>query len=66
MKNDIVVGLDIGSNSIKLVIGQHKGEFSDGRLSVIGAVSCPSAGIGKGGMINSIEDVVSSLSACVE
>ncbi len=66
MKNDIVVGLDIGSNSIKLVIGQHKGEYGDDRLSVIGAVSCPSSGIGKGGMINSIEDVVSSLSACLE
>ncbi|PKM91032.1 cell division protein FtsA [Candidatus Falkowbacteria bacterium HGW-Falkowbacteria-1] len=66
MKNDIVVGLDIGSSNIKLVIGQNKGEYGDGRLSVIGAVSHPSAGVGKGGMINSIEDVVSSLSACLE
>lgn len=66
MKNEIVAGLDIGSSSIKLVIGQYKEEQGDDRLSVIGAVSCPSAGIGKGGLINSMEDVVSSLSACLE
>lgn len=66
MKNDIIVGLDIGSSNIKLIIGQNKGEYDDNRLSVIGAVSHPSAGVGKGGMINSIEDLVSSLSACLE
>lgn len=66
MKNEIVVGLDIGSSNIKLVIAQNKEDYGDGRLSVIGAVSHPSAGVGKGGMINSIEDLVSSLSACLE
>ena len=66
MRDDIVVGLDIGSSNIKIVVGQNKGEYSDGRLSVIGAVMCPSFGIGKGCMINSLEDVISSLSACLE
>jgi cell division protein FtsA len=66
MKNDIFVGLDIGSSDIKMAIGQFKEGYEDNRLSVIGAVSHPSAGIGKGGAINSIEDAVSSLSACLE
>ncbi len=66
MKNDIFVGLDIGSSNIKMVIGQLKEDYGDNRLSVIGAVSHLSAGIGKGGIVNSIEDAVSSLSACLE
>ncbi len=66
MKNDIIVGLDIGSNSIKLVIGQKKTQYNEEKIHIIGAVSHPSSGIGKGGTINSIEDAVSSLSACVE
>jgi cell division protein FtsA len=66
MKNDIIVGLDIGSNTIKLVIGQKKIQYNEEKIHIIGAVSHPSSGIGKGGTINSIEDAVSSLSACIE
>ncbi len=66
MKNDIIVGLDIGSSKIKLIIAQKKSEYNEEKLHVIGAVSCPSAGVGKNGTINSIEDAVSSLSACLE
>ncbi len=66
MKNDIIVGLDLGSNSIKLLIAQKKQEFNEEKLHIIGAVSHPSAGIGKNGTINSIEDAVSALSACLE
>jgi cell division protein FtsA len=66
MKSDIIVGLDIGSNSIKLVIGQKKTQYNEEKIHIIGAVSHPSSGIGKGGTINSIEDAVSSLSACIE
>ncbi|MFA5644162.1 MAG: cell division protein FtsA [Patescibacteria group bacterium] len=66
MKNDIIVGLDIGSSNIKLVIAQKKFDFNEEKTHIIGAVSYPSAGIGKNGTINSIEDAVSSLSACLE
>lgn len=66
MKNDIIVGLDIGSSNIKLIIAQKKFDFNEERIHIIGAVSCPSAGVGKNGTINSIEDAVSSLSACLE
>jgi cell division protein FtsA len=66
MKNDIVVGLDIGSSNIKIIIAQKKIDFDEEKIHIIGAVSCPSSGIGKNGTINSIEDAVSSLSACLE
>lgn len=66
MKNDIIVGLDLGSSSIKLLIAQKKQEFNEEKTHIIGAVSHPSAGIGKNGTINSIEDAVSALSACLE
>ncbi len=66
MKNDIIVGLDMGSSSIKLIIAQKKIEYNEEKIHIIGAVSHPSAGIGKNGTINSIEDAVSSLSACLE
>ncbi|MDD3711381.1 MAG: cell division protein FtsA [Patescibacteria group bacterium] len=66
MKNDIIVGLDIGSSAIKLVIAQKKFDFNEEKIHVIGAVSHPSSGIGKNGVVNSIEDAVSSLSACLE
>lgn len=66
MKNDIVVGLDMGSSSVKLIIAQKKTEYNEEKIHIIGAVSHPSAGIGKNGTINSIEDAVSSLSACLE
>jgi cell division protein FtsA len=66
MKNDIIVGLDMGSNCIKLIIAQKKIEFNEESIHIIGAVSHPSSGIGKNGTINSIEDAVSSLSACLE
>ncbi len=66
MKNDIIVGLDLGSSSIKLLIAQKKQELNEETIHIIGAVSHPSAGIGKNGTINSIEDAVSALSACLE
>ncbi len=66
MKSDIVVGLDLGSSNIKLTIAQKKLEFNDEKIHIIGAVTQPSFGIGKNGTINSIEDAVSSLSACLE
>ncbi|MFC1678108.1 cell division protein FtsA [Patescibacteria group bacterium] len=63
MKNDIIAGLDIGSTAIRLVVGQRSGE--DGALNIIGAVSVPAEGINKG-VVKSIEDVTSSISACLE
>lgn len=61
MRDDVIVGLDIGSTKIRLVAAQQK----EDDLQIIGAVEAPSQGINKG-VINSIEDATSSISRCLE
>jgi len=61
MRDNLIVGLDIGSNYIRLVAGQKK----EDELQIIGAIESPSEGINKG-VINSIEDATSSISRCLE
>ncbi len=65
MKDDIIAGLDIGSTEVRLVVGQRVDSESGNKVQIIGAVSVPSEGINKGS-VNSIEDVTSSISACLE
>ena len=65
MKDDIIAGLDIGSTEVRLVVGQRVDSESGNKIQIIGAVSVPSEGINKGS-VNSIEDVTSSISACLE
>lgn len=65
MKDNIIVGLDIGSTSIRLVAGQKKINESGEQLSILGAVTVPSAGINRG-VVNSIEDATSAISSCLE
>jgi len=65
MKNDIIAGLDVGSTEVRLVVGQKTSNEDGENLQIIGAVSAPSAGISKGS-VNSIEDVTSAVSACLE
>jgi len=66
MKEDIIAGLDIGSNSIRLVVGQRASNDELGeKLQIIGAIEVPSEGINRGA-VNSIEDTTSSISSCLE
>jgi len=65
MKDDIIAGLDIGSTAIRLVIGQKVRNEEGEKLQIIGAVSSPAEGINRGA-VSSIEDVTSSISACLE
>ncbi len=65
MKDNIVAGLDIGSTSIRLVIGQRITGVTGDELQIIGAVSVPTAGVSRG-IVNSIEETTSSISACLE
>jgi cell division protein FtsA len=69
MKDNIIAGLDIGSTAVRLVVAQRLqgGMSATGSLSlqIIGAVSAASQGISKG-TVKSIEDVTSSISACLE
>lgn len=65
MKDDIIAGLDIGSTSIRLVIGQKISGPAGEELQIIGAVSGPTAGVSRG-IVNSIEETTSSISAVLE
>ncbi len=65
MKDNIIAGLDIGSTSIRLVIGQKIPGLTGEELQIIGAVSVPTAGVSRG-IVNSIEETTSSISACLE
>lgn len=62
-----IAGLDIGSSAVRIAVGQmvrQNGE-REAELQIMGAGETQSAGVHKG-VINSIEDVVSSVSACLE
>jgi len=62
-KGNIIVGIDIGSTSIKTVIAQY---FSDVEIPrIIGVGTAPSSGIRKG-MISDIEEVVKNINESVE
>ncbi len=69
MREEIIAGLDIGSTEIRLVVGQIGGARQEGgnpnAVQIIGAVSTESRGINKG-VVKSIEDVTSAISACLE
>ena len=57
-----IAGIDLGSNTIRIAVGQV---HSEGDLHIVGLGEGPSYGVGKG-VVTSIEDTVSSISACVE
>lgn len=65
---NLIAGLDIGTSAIRMAVGQlavyEEGE-RETELQILGAAEAPSAGVHKG-VINSIEDVVSSVSSCLE
>lgn len=66
MKERLVAGLDLGSAWIRLAVGQVS-MSADRRetLQIIGGVQVPSHGLSKGA-VSSLEDLVSSISACLE
>lgn len=62
----LFAGIDIGSTAVRIAVGQRlpsNGEKE--QVHIIGAAEVPSEGINRG-VINSIEDAVSSVSACIE
>ncbi|MDO8626076.1 MAG: cell division protein FtsA [Candidatus Magasanikbacteria bacterium] len=66
--SEIIAGLDIGTSAVRLVVGQRverEPENVFGEMSILAAAEAPSSGMHKG-TITSIEDVVSSVSACLE
>ena len=65
MKDNIIAGLDIGSTAVRLVVGQREDMGQGEKLRIIGATAVPAQGINRG-IITSIEDATSSISACLE
>lgn len=64
-KDILIAGLDIGSTSVRMAVGQLL-HGADGKgLHILGTAEVASEGIHKGA-ITSIEDAVSSVSACLE
>ncbi len=61
-RQSIITGIDLGSSTIRIAVGQIRPE---GDLHIIGLGEGSSDGINKG-VITSIEDTVSSISACTE
>lgn len=65
-KDFLIAGLDIGTTAVRMAVGQLVlKENGQSELQVLGAADVPSEGVNRG-VINSIEDVVSSVSACLE
>lgn len=65
MSENLIAGLDIGSANIRIVVGQVARTGETEQLNIIGVVEVPSSGLNKGSIV-SIEDAVSSISACLE
>ncbi|MEI7512916.1 MAG: cell division protein FtsA [Candidatus Uhrbacteria bacterium] len=66
MRERIVAGIDLGSHTIRLVVGQvSSGTDKREILQLIGAYEVPSRGISKGS-IRSIDDAVGAISACLD
>ncbi|MEN9846264.1 MAG: hypothetical protein RIS36_1411 [Pseudomonadota bacterium] len=59
--SSLIAGLDIGTSSIKVVVGERK---ADGRIDVIGVGTSPSRGLRKGVVVN-IEGTVNAISKAV-
>ncbi len=65
-QGNLISGLDIGSNYVRIAVGQLASTDTKGEeLQILGAAEFVSEGVQKG-VISSIEDVVSSVSACLE
>ncbi len=62
-KDGIITGLDIGSTTIRIAVGQVNPH--DHKIHVLGAAENPAEGVNKGA-VTSIEDAVSSISGVLE
>lgn len=66
MAAELIAGLDIGSRSVRVAVGTRPDrKEKNAGIQIIGVAEVPSAGISKG-VVTSIEDAVSSVSAALE
>lgn len=64
-EDTLFAGIDIGSTAVRIAVGQKLPVGDKEQVHIIGAAEVPSEGINRG-IINSIEDAVSSVSSCIE
>ncbi|KKR48863.1 MAG: Cell division protein ftsA [Candidatus Magasanikbacteria bacterium GW2011_GWC2_40_17] len=64
-QDEIIAGLDVGSTAVRLAVGQIVPVNDKKELHIIGAAEAPAEGVHRG-VVTSIEDAVSSISACLE
>ncbi len=65
IREEIITGLDIGSTAVRIAVGQPMVRADSETMHIVGAAEVPSEGVHKG-IVTSIEDTVSSISACLE
>lgn len=65
MKDTILTGLDIGSTTIRIVVGQMYSDGGERRIQLIGAAEHPTEGITRGS-ITDIDDAAQSIISCLE
>lgn len=65
INEELVAGIDIGSTAVRMAVGQMIEQAGEQSLHILGMIEVSSEGIHKG-IITSIEDAVSSTSACIE
>ena len=61
-KQDIVVGLDLGTTKVCTIIGEQD---DDGQVHIIGVGTTPSTGLKKGSVVN-IEQTIASIKKSVQ
>lgn len=64
-KTPLITGIDVGSSAIRIAVGKITHQGGGDLLQIIACAEVPAEGIHKG-IITSIDDAVSSVSACLE
>ncbi len=63
---ELIIGLDIGGTAVRIAVGALSfNEKGEKKTNVLAAVYCPSEGMHRGNIV-SIDDVVSSISNCID
>ncbi|MCX6780737.1 MAG: cell division protein FtsA, partial [Candidatus Magasanikbacteria bacterium] len=61
----LITGIDVGSSAVRIAVGQIVQQGNGQLLQILGCAEVPAEGIHKG-IITSIDDAVSSVTACLE
>ena len=65
VRDEIFAGIDIGSSAVRVAVGQRLPVGDKESVHIIGAAEVAAEGINRG-LINSIDDAVSSVASCIE